>query len=43
MVGNKVALKLQATLKDLGTEHAALHAFRHMASSELIEAVQHRQ
>ena len=37
MVRNKVALKLQATLKDLGIERAALHAFRHMASSELIE------
>jgi integrase len=37
MVRNKVALKLQATLKNLGIERAALHAFRHMASSELIE------
>jgi integrase len=37
MVRNKVALKLQATLKDLGIERAALHAFRHMAASELIE------
>ena len=37
MVRNKVALKLQATLKDLGIERATLHAFRHMASSELIE------
>jgi site-specific recombinase XerD len=37
MVRNKVALKLQATHKDLGIERAALHAFRHMASSELIE------
>jgi integrase len=37
MVRNKVALKLQATLQDLGIERAALHAFRHMASSELIE------
>jgi len=37
MVRNKVALKLQETLKDLGIERAALHAFRHMASSELIE------
>jgi len=37
MVRNKVALKLQGTLKDLGIERAALHAFRHMAASELIE------
>ena len=37
MVRNKVALKLQDTLKDLGIERAALHAFRHMAASELIE------
>jgi site-specific recombinase XerD len=37
MVRNKVALKLQATLQDLGIERAALHAFRHMAASELIE------
>jgi integrase len=32
MVRNKVALKLQATLKDLGIERAALHAFRHYLS-----------
>jgi integrase len=37
MVRNKVALKLQDTLKDLKTERAALHAFRHMAASELLE------
>ncbi len=37
MVRNKVALKLQDTLKELGIERAALHAFRHMAASELIE------
>ena len=37
MVRNKVVLKLQDTLKDLGIERAALHAFRHMAASELIE------
>jgi len=37
MVRNKVALKLQETLKDLGIERAGLHAFRHMAASELIE------
>jgi integrase len=37
MVRNKVAVKLQDTLKDLGIERAALHAFRHMAASELIE------
>jgi integrase len=38
MVRNKVALRLQKTLKDLGIERAALHAFRHMAASELIES-----
>jgi site-specific recombinase XerD len=37
MVRNKVALKLQTTLKQLGVERAALHVFRHMATSELIE------
>jgi site-specific recombinase XerD len=37
MVRNKVAVKLQDTLKDLGIEGAALHAFRHMAASEMIE------
>jgi integrase len=37
MVRNKVAVKLQDTLKDLGIERAALHAFRHMAASEMIE------
>ena len=37
MVRNKVALKLQDTLKDLKIERAALHAFRHMAASELLE------
>jgi len=37
IVRNKVALKLQVTLKNLGIERAALHAFRHMASSELIK------
>jgi integrase len=37
MVRNKVALKLQEILKELGIERAALHAFRHMAASELIE------
>src|SRR5437899_3492942 len=37
MVRNKVALKLQDTLKELGIERAALHAFRHMAASEMIE------
>jgi len=37
MVRNKVAVKLQDTLKDLGIERAALHAFRHMAASETIE------
>jgi len=38
MVRNKVALRLQETLKDLGIERAALHAFRHMAASEMIES-----
>ena len=37
MVRNKVALKLQKILKQLGIERAGLHAFRHMAASELIE------
>ena len=37
MVRNKVAVKLQDTLKDLGIERAALHAFRHMVASEMIE------
>ncbi len=37
MQHDKVAFKLQATLKELGIEKAALHAFRHMAASELIE------
>ena len=37
MVRKKVALKLQGTLKTLGIERAGLHAFRHMAASELIE------
>jgi integrase len=37
MVRNKVALKLQKTLKKLGIESAGLHAFRDMAASELIE------
>jgi site-specific recombinase XerD len=36
MVRNKVPLKLQDTLKSLGIERTALHAFRHMAASELI-------
>ena len=34
MVRNKVAFKLQDTLKELGIERAALYAFRHMAASE---------
>jgi integrase len=32
-----VVYKLQATLRELGTEKAGLHAFRHMAASELLE------
>jgi integrase len=35
---DKIAYKLQATLRGLGIEHAALHAFRHMAASELLES-----
>jgi hypothetical protein len=34
--------KLQKTLRDLGIEKAGLHAFRHMAASELMEAGQHQ-
>jgi len=34
---DKVVYKLQATLRELGTEKAGLHAFRHMAASELLE------
>jgi len=37
MQRDKVAYKLQATLESLGIEKAALHAFRHMAASELLE------
>lgn len=37
MQRDKVAYKLQDILKQLGIEKAALHAFRHMAASELIE------
>jgi integrase len=37
MQRDKVAYKLQDTLKALGIEKAALHAFRHMTASELIE------
>jgi integrase len=37
MVRSKVAIVLQATLKNLGIDRAGLHAFRHMAASELIE------
>jgi integrase len=37
MQRDKVAYKLQASLSELGIEKAALHAFRHMAASELIE------
>ena len=38
MQRDKVAYKLQDTLKELGIEKAALHAFRHMAASELIDS-----
>jgi len=38
MQRSKVAIRLQATLKGLGIQKAALHAFRHMAASELLEA-----
>ena len=37
MQRDKVAYKLQKTLRVLGIEKAALHAFRHMAASELLE------
>jgi integrase len=37
MQRDKVAYKLQDTLRSLGIEKAALHAFRHMAASELLE------
>lgn len=37
MQRDKVAYKLQETLRSLGIEKAALHAFRHMAASELLE------
>jgi len=37
MQRDKVAYKLQDTLESLGIEKAALHAFRHMAASELLE------
>ncbi|HZV59175.1 MAG TPA: site-specific integrase, partial [Candidatus Eremiobacteraceae bacterium] len=37
MQRDKVAYKLQDTLRGLGIEKAALHAFRHMAASELLE------
>ena len=37
MQRDKVAFRLQATLRELGIEKAALHAFRHMAASELLE------
>jgi integrase len=38
MQRDKVAYKLQATLKELGIEKAGLHAFRHMAASEFIDS-----
>ncbi|MGC1107384.1 MAG: site-specific integrase [Candidatus Acidiferrales bacterium] len=37
MQRDKIAYRLQATLRELGIEKAALHAFRHMAASELLE------
>jgi integrase len=37
MQRDKLAYKLQATLNELGIDKAALHAFRHMAASELLE------
>ena len=37
MQRDKVAYKLQATLRELGIEKAGLHAFRHMVASELLE------
>lgn len=37
MQRDKVAYKLQDTLRSLGIEKAACHAFRHMVASELLE------
>jgi site-specific recombinase XerD len=37
MQRDKVAYKLQDTLRALGIEKAGLHAFRHMVASELLE------
>lgn len=37
MQRDKIAYRLQATLRELGIQKAALHAFRHMAASELLE------
>jgi integrase len=37
MQRDKVAYKLQATLRELGIQKAALHAFRHMAASKLLD------
>ena len=33
----RTSYRLQATLRSLGIEKAALHAFRHMAASELLD------
>ena len=38
MQRDKVVYKLQKTLSGLGIKKAGLHAFRHMAASELLEA-----
>jgi len=38
MQRDKIAYKLQKTLRELGIEKAALHAFRHMQASELLES-----
>ncbi len=38
MQRDKATYKLQDTLRDLGIEKAAFHAFRHMAASELLES-----
>ncbi len=39
MQQGKVAIKLQAALKELGIEKAGLQAFRHMATSELMDSL----
>ena len=38
MQRDKIVYKLQTTLRQLKIEKAGLHAFRHMAASELLES-----